>query len=75
MKNDGFNVFLTSRPYPGDIQASLQQAAKIEIQANEEDVRLYIQEKLNEHSQAKLLFQKAQCDDITSDLMACTQGM
>lgn len=75
MKKDGFNIFLTSRPYSADIHLSLLHAEHIEILANEEDIRFYLEEKLNENLQAKLLFQKAQCDDITSDLMACTQGM
>lgn len=74
MKKDNFNIFLTSRP-SGDMQLSLTQATRIEILANEEDIKLYIQEKLNRHPQAKLLIQKAQCNDITSDLIACTQGM
>lgn len=75
MKEDGFNIFLTSRPYSANIHLSLVHAEHIEILANEEDIKFYLEEKLNENPQAKLLFQKAKCDDITSNLMACTQGM
>lgn len=46
MKNNSFNVFLTSWPYLGGIQLPLGHAAKIEILTNEEDIKFYIKKVL-----------------------------
>lgn len=76
MGTDGMNLFLTSRPYPEDIQEALDDhgAAKIELVAKEDDIRVYIQKKINESTRAKRLAQQNK-DKIVSDLTEAANGM
>lgn len=76
MGRDGMRIFLTSRPYPEDIQGALDNfgAAKIELSAKEEDIRIYIQKKINESVRAKRLVQQSK-DKIISELTEGAKGM
>lgn len=70
------SLFVTSRPHPEDIQDSLYDAAQIELSANEEDIEIYIQQRINDSPRAKRLVRQAQCkDNIISDLADCAKGM
>ncbi|KAI5846625.1 hypothetical protein DFP73DRAFT_631040 [Morchella snyderi] len=53
------DVFVTSRPYPRDIYECLKKArtTKIEISANQEDIKKFIVETSDENSNAKALIQ------------------
>lgn len=76
MGNDGINLFLTSRPHPQDIQDSLKDTVKIELSAQEQDIVIYIQEKINENPRARGLVEQARCKDIiVSELVNCAKGM
>lgn len=72
----GINIFLTSRPHPEDIQDSLGDATRIEILANKDDIRIYIQEKFNKSPRVKrLVMQSKLYDRAVSELIDCAQGM
>lgn len=76
MGRDGASLFLTSRQYPEDIQESFRGISRMELSAKQEDIRIYIQGKINENSRAKRLVQQAKCEDrIISELVDCSQGM
>lgn len=69
-------IFVTSRPYPEDIQIFLQNAEKIELSAQAEDVEAYIRQKINENPRAKRLVGRGNCKDkIISDIKSCANGM
>ncbi|KAF8246554.1 hypothetical protein K440DRAFT_602223, partial [Wilcoxina mikolae CBS 423.85] len=73
---NGVNLFMTSRPYPEDIQDSFQDITTIELSANESDIRSYIRETINQNLRAKRLVQNAKCEErIISQLMDCAKGM
>lgn len=70
------SLFVASRPHPEDIQDSLHDAAQIELSANEEDIEIYIRQRINDSPRAKRLVGQAQCKDkIISDLADCAKGM
>lgn len=76
MGKSGINVFLTSRQHPEDIQYSFRDSAKTELRANDEDVKQYIQQKIDEHPRAKRLVERGGCEDkIISELTNCARGM
>lgn len=76
MKKSGANLFLTSRQHPEDIQESFRGSTKIELFAREEDIRTYVQQKIEEHHRAKRLVQQGGCrEKIISELVDCAQGM
>lgn len=76
MGKGGANLFVTSRQHPEDIQASFHSSAKIKLSAQDNDIRIYIEQKISEHSRARRLVQQARCQDkIVSELIDCAQGM
>lgn len=78
MGKDSVRLFLTSRQYPEDIQDSFGATAvpRIKLSAQTEDIRSYIQTKINESPRAKRLVQKAKCKEkIISELSDCANGM
>lgn len=76
MGKDGASIFLTSREYPEDIQHSLSGVPKIKISATADDIRHYIQEKVQKNPRAKRLVELASCEDrIISKLTECAEGM
>lgn len=76
MAGDGNNIFMTSRPHPEDVQISLGGGLKIELSAHEQDIRSYIEEKINQHPRAKRLVRQGECKEkIISELVDCAKGM
>jgi len=61
MGRGGFQLFITSRQYPEDIQSALQLATKIELSAQREDIRAYIERRLAANTRAKIHVEKAKC--------------
>lgn len=76
MGNSGIHVFITSRHCPGDIQTSLCDSAKLELSAKEEDIRQYIEQKIDENPRAQRLINQGKCkDNIISELTSCANGV
>lgn len=76
MAKDGIHIFLTSRPHPEDIQNFLAEAAKIEISAQEGDIRTYIEETIDKNRRARRLVQESKCKEkIIKELINCAKGM
>lgn len=77
MEKDGINLFLTSRPHPEDIQEYFANGSlKIEIYAHEEDIRRYVENRIEENSRAKRLIKQGKCQErIVTDLLDCAKGM
>ncbi|RPB14017.1 hypothetical protein P167DRAFT_477962, partial [Morchella conica CCBAS932] len=77
MEKDGINLFLTSRPHPEDIQEYFANGSlKIEISAHEEDIRRYVENRIEENSRAKRLIKQGKCQErIVTDLLDCAKGM
>lgn len=72
----GISLFVTSRPHPEDIQYFLLKAPKIELSAKEEDIRVYIQQRIHENPRAKRLVGEGKCKDkLISELANCAKGM
>lgn len=72
----GVNLFLTSRQHPEDVQESFQNIAKIELSAKEEDIRIYVQQKIDGSSRARRLVRQGKIEDkIISELVNCANGM
>lgn len=75
-ENPSIRIFLTSRQHPEDIQASFEKSAKVELRANDEDIKLYIQQKIDENPRAKRLTSKDDClNTIISELTKAANGM
>lgn len=75
-ENPNIRIFLTSRQHPEDIQASFEKSAKVELRANDEDIKLYIQQKINENPRAKSLTSKGdRLNTIISELTKAANGM
>lgn len=73
---DNISVFITSRLHPGDIQRSLHSAAKIDLSAKNEDIKLLIQQKMTENPRAKHLGGEGQGrEKIVTGLAACVNGV
>lgn len=69
-------VFVTSRHYPEDIQESFCEVSKVELEAQAEDIGIYIRQKISENPRASRLVRQAKCQDkIISELTECAQGM
>lgn len=76
MGKHGIHLFITSRDYPEDIQDSLRDAARVELSANEQDIKYFIEQKIEENSRAKRLVKQGKLKDIIiSDLTECAKGM
>lgn len=76
MVKGGIQMFITSRHDPEDIQASLRESAKIELSANREDIKCYIEWKINEDPRAQRLVNQGKCQDkIISELTDCAKGV
>lgn len=75
----GASVFMTSRPYPRDIHesftASNSSAAKIELAATEEDVTIYVMEKIEGNRHARSLIRDDFRKKIVAKLVKCCNGM
>lgn len=76
MGKDGANLFLTSRQYPEDIQESFHSTRKIELLAKDEDIKLYVQNKINANPRAKRLIKQSGSEDrVISNFVDCAKGM
>lgn len=75
--NHGASIFMTSRPYPRDIHESVSTngVAKIELKAKEEDIRVYVEEKIKGNAQARALIREGFRDEIVAALVKCCRGM
>jgi hypothetical protein len=72
----GIKLFFTSRPYPEDIKDSFLDAEKIEIYAQEGDIKKFIEEKINGNRRARRLIEKSKCKErIINQLCKCAEGM
>lgn len=73
----GASVFLTGRPYPRDMQESLnaKQVTQIELRAHEQDLRVYIEQKIEDSVHAKYLIREELREDIIKQLVGCCKGM
>lgn len=76
MGADGINILLTSRPSPHDVQTRLRDAVKIELSAHEEDIRMYIEGKIERDLMTKELVEQAKCkEEIIKQLVDSSKGM
>lgn len=76
MAANGISLFLTSRPYPEDIQLALSRAPSIKILAAEKDIETYIAKELDENPRAQNLLQDKRLKDrIISVLKTHAKGM
>ncbi|KAF8253323.1 hypothetical protein K440DRAFT_593087 [Wilcoxina mikolae CBS 423.85] len=73
---DGFRLFIASRPYPEDIQMALESAAKIELSAHEEDIRKFVEGRLEVNTRARLHVGRTGCKSkIVSQITQRASGM
>lgn len=75
LSENGASVFLTSRPYPCDIDVSLSLSRKMELSAKEEDITIYIEETIKAHSHASRLIHNKLRDEVIHMLVDCCKGM
>lgn len=73
----GASVFVTGRPYPRDMQESLssKHVAQIQLEAHEEDLRSYIEQKIEDSIHAKHLIKRELREEIIRRLVDCCKGM
>ena len=75
LQQAGALVMVTSQPHPADIQYSLSEMVKFEVQVNEEDVRAYIDDYLLANPLARRLCGGERKEEIVKKLFACANGM
>ncbi|RPB08944.1 hypothetical protein P167DRAFT_478493, partial [Morchella conica CCBAS932] len=76
MESVGIRLFLTSREHPEDIQDSLQSSPKVELSAKNEDIKIYIEQKIDENPRARRLISQGNCKDrIIEQLQQSANGM
>jgi len=71
----GVNLFITSRPYPEDIQESFHDITTVELSAGESDIRSYIRETIDQNQRAKRLVKSAGCEENHLPARNCAKGM
>jgi hypothetical protein len=67
-------IFLTSRPYPSDIQSTFLNSPKINIEARDSDLRLYMVEQLVEATDVGTIDRNFM-EDIIQKLINGSQGL
>lgn len=76
LAKENISVFLTSKLKSDDIQRSLQLAAKIDLSAKDEDIKIYIEHAIeNSPRVQRLLKQTESHNRFVSELTACAGGM
>ncbi|KAI5838616.1 hypothetical protein DFP73DRAFT_502743, partial [Morchella snyderi] len=76
MAGAGAGLFITSRHHPEDIQESFKVVAKIELSAKNDDIKSYIEERIEKNARAKRLVHDGKFGDrIVSQLTKCANGM
>lgn len=74
----GARIFITSRPHPRDVQESftkVSSAKTVELAAHVEDIKIYVEEKINEHPSARVLICADLREKIVNALTRCCNGM
>ncbi|KAA8892763.1 ankyrin repeat-containing domain protein [Sphaerosporella brunnea] len=77
MAAQGCRVLVTSRPHPEDIQdAFSEDAGKIELLAQAEDLRSYVQARIDSSGRARRIIRGSRYEDeIISELVSSAKGM
>lgn len=78
MVKHGINVFISSRQHPEDISDSFQNSPKMKLWARDEDIKSYIEHKIDESPRARRLIVQGPSnlkDKIVSELTDCAKGM
>ncbi|RPB11600.1 hypothetical protein P167DRAFT_478412, partial [Morchella conica CCBAS932] len=76
MADVGAGLFITSRQHPEDIQESFKDVVKIELSAKSDDIKSYIEERIEQNTRAKRLVHDGKFGDrIVSQLTKCANGM
>lgn len=70
-KNNGVNIFVTSRFIP-DIRDTFKESKEVEISARDEDVRKYLESQIMQCGSALL---KARCKEVTTEITKVVKGM
>jgi hypothetical protein len=76
MKESGFWIFLTSRPYPEDIQEYFSDSAKINLSAHKDDIQAHIRARIDGNIRARCIIRdKGLEDQVVPELTDCAKGM
>ncbi|KAI9658782.1 MAG: hypothetical protein M1821_002342 [Bathelium mastoideum] len=75
LQEAGARIMVTSRPHPADIQWSLSENVKFEVQASEEDMVAYIDYHLHTNPRARRLLGGERKDEIVGKLIRHASGM
>jgi hypothetical protein len=76
LAQSGTHIFVTSRQHPEDIRDSMSASASIELSPSIEDMRLFIEQRIEENVRARRLVKQGKCKDlIINELIQSAQGM
>ena len=75
LKLGATKVFVTSRPHPHDIKQNFQNALRIEIEANEADIRAYCRRIMEENENTNELVQGTLKDEVADIVSNNARGM
>lgn len=76
MGKDGFTLFITSRRSADDIQESFRAVPTVDIEANEGDIRSYIDNWLNKNPAVRRMIRTSKREEeIVSNLVDASDGM
>lgn len=73
----GACIFVTSRPYPRNIEEYVvaNSVTRIELSANEKDIRIYVREKIKGNAHSGAIIPEGFREEIVSTLVKCSKGM
>lgn len=76
LARSGTHIFITSRQHPEDIRDSMSASASIELSPSIEDMRRFIEQRIEENVRARRLVKQGNCRErIVNELINCAQGM
>lgn len=82
LADEGLKLFMTSRPYPDDIEnwyqrmAEMNLATNIELTANPADLRKYLQEAIKTSSRGRdLICKNGHEEKVIEGVISCAKGM
>jgi hypothetical protein len=78
LENNGFDIFLTSRPHPADVRESFHDAIQVDITPDPKDLRAYVHEKLNDSTRFKKVIENSvslALENIVSTVVSSAEGM
>ena len=77
MESDRVMLFVTSRPYPEDIQNAFRKGvAQVNLLARDEDLQVYVRARIESSSRARSLIHTSKYEEqIVSELVTAAQGM